>query len=157
MVEDKEKEDQDKDNNGGNSNRERDFDFTTATTSSGEYSTYSETDEGHSETNKADSDVLPILLKNLENITGLIESYFEQSRENKEVDNEWKKKKYRHRLWIVVISASTFLIVITLSAVMTIYNALSGDAFTFVLGTLFGSILTFLQNMISDQDPDDEG
>jgi ABC-type enterochelin transport system permease subunit len=38
---------------------------------------------------------------------------------------------------------------------MTIQGALSDDAFTFILGTLFGAILTFLQNMLSPGQSDE--
>jgi len=85
-------------------------------------------------------DIQPFL-ENLEEITGLVREWFEQSRESKKV-------AARHQQIIVGIAALTFLIVIGLSALMTFNDALSGDAFTFVLGTLFGAILTFLQNML---------
>lgn len=88
------------------------------------------------------------LIENLEDVTNLVREYFEQSRENKRVENEKKQNYFKHQRRIVLYAAITFLLVIGISASMTLGNALSGDAFTFVLGTLFGSILTFLQNMI---------
>ena len=92
------------------------------------------------------------LIENLEDVTNLIREYFEQSRENKRVENERKQSYFEHQQRIVLTTAGTFIIVIGIAAWMTYSNALSGDAFTFVLGTLFGSILTFLQNMIGQRD-----
>lgn len=95
------------------------------------------------------------LIENLEDVTNLIREYFEQSRENQRVENERKQRYFEHQQRIVLTAAGTFIIVIGIAAWMTYSNALSGDAFTFVLGTLFGSILTFLQNMISQRDEEE--
>ena len=95
------------------------------------------------------------LIENLEDVTNLIREYFEQSRENKRVENERKQSYFEHQERIILTAAGTFVIVIGTAAWMTYSNALSGDAFTFVLGTLFGSILTFLQNMIGQRDKDE--
>ncbi|WP_415382027.1 hypothetical protein [Halosimplex sp. TS25] len=97
------------------------------------------------------------LIENLEDVTNLIREYFEQSRENKRVENERKQSYFKHQQRIVLTAAGTFLIVIGIAAWMTYSDALSGDAFTFVLGTLFGSILTFLQNMIGQRDNEESG
>jgi len=96
------------------------------------------------------------LVENLEDVTNLIREYFEQSRENKRVENERKRSYFKHQQRIVIIAAVTFLLVISISAWMTFSNALSGDAFTFVLGTLFGAILTFLQNMIGQSNEENQ-
>ncbi|MXR52052.1 hypothetical protein GRX03_10630 [Halovenus sp. WSH3] len=94
------------------------------------------------------------ILANLEDITDLIREYFEQSRENKRVENERRQRYLKHQRKVIFTAAITFIVVIGISALMTFYNALSGDAFTFVLGTLFGAILTFLQNMLGANSED---
>ena len=96
-----------------------------------------------------------MIISNLENITNLISEYFEQARENKQVENERKVMYFKHQRQIILTAALTFIIVIVTSAGMTVYGALSGDAFTFVLGTLFGAILTFLQNMMGKNGSED--
>lgn len=95
------------------------------------------------------------LIENLEDVANLIHEYFEQSRENKRVENEGRLNYFKHQQRIIFIAAGTFIIVIGISAWMTFHNALSGDAFTFVLGTLFGAILTFLQNMIGQNESEE--
>lgn len=95
------------------------------------------------------------LIENLEDVTNLIGEYFEQSRENKKVENERKNSYFEHQQRIILTAAITFILVIGIAAWMTYNNALSGDAFTFVLGTLFGSILTFLQSMIGKQNEEE--
>lgn len=91
-----------------------------------------------------------LFAENLGTIIELISEYFEQTRENKIVKKEEKEYYLSYRINLVVISSLVFLAVVIISAFMTYVNALSGDAFTFVLGTLFGSILTFLQKMVSN-------
>lgn len=88
------------------------------------------------------------LLENLEEITALVREWFEQSRENKRVENEGRQLRLEHRERIIYTAAIAFIAVVLVSAGMTWADALSGDAFTFVLGTLFGAILTFLQTML---------
>lgn len=92
-------------------------------------------------------DLEPVL-ENLEEITELVREYFEQSRESKRVEIEGRQQRLRHRERIIYTAAIAFLGVVLVSAGMTWVDALSGDAFTFVLGTLFGSILTFLQTTL---------
>ncbi|EMA38621.1 hypothetical protein [Halobiforma nitratireducens] len=91
------------------------------------------------------------LIENLNEITELVKEYFKQSRENKKIENEAKEQHFHHQRRIVYTTAGTFLVVVGISAYMTSVDALSGDAFTFVLGTLFGAILTFLQNMMAEK------
>jgi len=98
--------------------------------------------------NTQETDWTPII-ENLNEITDLVREYFKQSRENKKIENQAKKEHFNHQRRIVYTTAGTFLLVVGISAYMTSVDALSGDAFTFVLGTLFGAILTFLQNMVS--------
>ena len=98
---------------------------------------------------------LESVLNNLEGITALVREWFEQSRENKRVANEGRQLFLKHRERIVYTAAVAFLGVVIVSAFMTWQNALSGDAFTFVLGTLFGSILTFLQTMLGGSQSDE--
>lgn len=81
-------------------------------------------------------------LKQLDGITNLIQTYQKERRQS-------QNRRLRHREYIVIIASATLLLLIGASAWMTIENALSGDAFTFVLGTLFGALITFLQNMLS--------
>jgi hypothetical protein len=94
----------------------------------------------------AEPDPQVMALENLDDITDLVNDFFDQRRKNKEVDQDLRERVLAHRWKIVRITAGTFVAVVGISAYMTIEGALSGDAFTFVLGTLFGSILTFLQN-----------
>ncbi|GAB3028616.1 hypothetical protein [Natronobiforma cellulositropha] len=95
------------------------------------------------------SDLQPIL-DHLGDITGLITSYLEETRETKRVDHDAQRRHFAHQRRIVYTAAGTFLAVVLIAAGMTAQGALSGDAFTFVLGTLFGAILTFLQTMLRE-------
>lgn len=94
----------------------------------------------------AERDPQVMALENLDGITDLVNDFFDQRRESKKVDQELRERILVHQWRIVKITAFTFVAVVGISAYMTIEGALSGAAFTFVLGTLFGSILTFLQN-----------
>lgn len=80
-------------------------------------------------------------LQQLSDIREFVESYLQERRETKE-------RQFRHRENIIKYTGGSVLGVIIIAAYMTVNGALSGDAFTFVLGTLFGSLLTFLQNML---------
>lgn len=89
---------------------------------------------------------IPLALERLDDITNLLQTYQEERRQS-------VKRRYRHRETIVVLASVTLLLLIGGSAWMTVNGALSGDAFTFILGTLFGALLTFLQNILTQEQP----
>lgn len=82
-----------------------------------------------------------LAFERLDEITTLMETWQTEQRQT-------RARLLRHRETIVVVAAATLLGLIGISAWMTYNGALSGDAFTFVLGALFGSLVTFLQNML---------
>jgi len=96
---------------------------------------------------------MTILMQNLADLSDLVTSYLEEQRENRKVENKREQEHLAHQRRVVYVVAGTFLVVIGIAAVMTYADALSGDAFTFVLGSLFGAILTFLQENLMSRGP----
>ena len=107
-----------------------------------------ESDDENRQANVVEQNPQLAALQNIEEITDLVKEFFTQQRENKKVEQDLQTSILSHRRKIVIVTAGTFVLVVGIAAYMTIEDALSGDAFTFVLGTLFGSILTFLQDTL---------
>ena len=55
-----------------------------------------------------------------------------------------KKAQRKHDLKVIIIGAALFLGVLTASTVLTYAGKLSSSAYTFLLGTIVGYLLTFI-------------
>lgn len=110
-------------------------------------------EESEQESSESESQVDPgsvenpvmfLAMQRIGEITEMIKTWQEERREA-------QSRVFQHRETIVRWAAGTFVALIVISGSMTMVGALSADAFTFVLGTLFGSLVTFLQNTLRQQ------
>ena len=84
---------------------------------------------------------LQTMVDNPESVENLIETTFNRW-------GEMKQEGFSHQLNLIIVVGALFLSVLIASTVLVWQGVLAGSAYTFLLGTLTGYLLTFLEDFL---------
>lgn len=98
------------------------------------------------EKEKASNSLLNVIALNFKDIMELGKEYFQHQ-------NGLNKSGIRFSLGLSIIAAFLILIIVGAAGFLTYHEKIDGSTFTFLLGTIVGYLLTFIQRAIN---PDEE-
>lgn len=81
-------------------------------------------------------------------IDKLAEKYITYKRDEAQADSKYLEIETRHNKWLTVILAGFLAVIVGLMSYLTLLNKVSGDALLFLVGTITGYIILFIQRLV---------
>jgi uncharacterized membrane protein YjjP (DUF1212 family) len=86
-------------------------------------------------------------------IDKLAEKYITYKREEAQASNRYLEIETRHSRWLTAILAFFLALIVGLMSYLTLLNKVSGDALLFLVGTITGYVILFIQRLVFGTTP----